>query len=318
MTKLLYIFFAAALFLAGCSTEEPVSVDNKQLNKNSDNYPVLILLPDGFEPEGIESGKGSDFFVGSLTSGAIYKGDFRTGEGAILVPGGSGRISVGLSFDERSNYLFVAGGETGVGYVYHSVSGALLATYNFGGIMINDVVVTKDAAYFTESYGAVIYKVPLGPGGSLPSASEVEAIPLGGEYEFIPNATSPFGINNNGIEATPNGKTLFINNMANGILYKVDAETGIAVEVDLGGALFPFGDGLYLRGHTLYFVQNITNQVVVIRLDPDLDSGTIVNVISDDNFAVPATITGFGSSVYVVNARFTLPPGPFYVVKVSE
>ena len=43
--------------------------------------------------------------AGSLANGAIYKGDLRTGEGGLLYAGGSGEVSVGMSFDERSGYL---------------------------------------------------------------------------------------------------------------------------------------------------------------------------------------------------------------------
>ena len=38
-----------------------------------------VPLPDGFQPEGIAT-KGRAFFVGSIPTGAIYKGDLKTGE----------------------------------------------------------------------------------------------------------------------------------------------------------------------------------------------------------------------------------------------
>ena len=50
--------------------------------------PELIRLPDGFRPEGIAIA-GNTFYVGSIPTGAIYRGDLRTGQGAVLVRGRS-------------------------------------------------------------------------------------------------------------------------------------------------------------------------------------------------------------------------------------
>ena len=61
-------------------------------------------------------------------------------------------------------------------------------------------------------------------------------------------------------------------------------------------------DGLLLEGHTLYAVRNQVN-VAVIELTPDLGSGTVVDQLTG-NLDVPTTVARFGSSLYVVNARF--------------
>jgi hypothetical protein len=39
-----------------------------------------IALPPEFRPEGIASGKGDTFYVGSIPLGAVYRGSYRTGE----------------------------------------------------------------------------------------------------------------------------------------------------------------------------------------------------------------------------------------------
>src|SRR4051812_11711933 len=70
--------------------------------------PDVIALPTGFQPEGIATGKRHTFFVGSRTTGAIYKGSLRTGEGATLVPGADGKQATGLKVD-RYGRLFVSG-----------------------------------------------------------------------------------------------------------------------------------------------------------------------------------------------------------------
>ena len=118
-------------------------------------FPQVIQLPPGFQPEGIEVGKGTTFFVGSRVTGAIYKGNLRTGAGAILVP--SGRTATGIELDPH-NRLFVAGAGTGDAFIYNANTGALLRTYDFASsdTFINDVVVTTKAAYFTDSRKAVL------------------------------------------------------------------------------------------------------------------------------------------------------------------
>ena len=133
-------------------------------------FPKIISLPNGWQPEGIASGSGTSFYVGSLADGAIYAGDFGTGRGSVLVPGQPGLMAMGLSVDQRSNHLFVAGAVGGQGRVYDAANGALLRTYQFQDMsnaapmstLINDVIVTCEAAYFTDSFAAFLYRVPLG------------------------------------------------------------------------------------------------------------------------------------------------------------
>lgn len=284
-------------------------------------FPSIINLPNGWRPEGIAIGRGTNFYAGSLANGAIYRGDLRTGAGDILVPGVTGRAIAGLYLDDRSNNLFAAGTQGGQAFVFDARTGATLATYQLAATFpsfINDVVVTRDAAYFTDSFQAMLYRVPLGPGGALSDQSAVQRIPLSGDFVQVPG---PFVFNSNGIEASSNGKSLLIVNSTRGELYRVDPATGEATLVDLGGFALTNGDGLRLQGRTLYVVQNRLNQIAVIRLDRDWASGSVESTITDPNFDVPTTIGLFGSSLYAVNARFGTPPTPdttYTVVRVSR
>lgn len=108
-----------------------------------------------------------------------------------------------MSFDARSGYLFVAGGINGAGRVHDTASGVLVYVYTLasgGPFFINDVVVTRDAAYFTNSFAPEIYRVPLGSAGGLSDPADVEEIMLGGDWDQVP------GFNANGIEATADAK----------------------------------------------------------------------------------------------------------------
>jgi sugar lactone lactonase YvrE len=117
-------------------------------------FPDTIRLPDGFQPEGIASGRGTSLFVGSIPTGAIWKGDARSGSGAVLVPPHPGRNAIGIKVDRR-NRIFVAGGPTGQGYVYDARTGGDLASYQLAPAgpptFVNDVVVTGKGAFFTYS-----------------------------------------------------------------------------------------------------------------------------------------------------------------------
>src|SRR4029450_6307435 len=85
-------------------------------------FPDIIRLPDGWHPEGIASGRGTSLYVGSIPTGAVWKGDARTGQGDVLVPGQTGRSAIGIKVDRR-NRLFVAGGATGKAFVHSGRGG---------------------------------------------------------------------------------------------------------------------------------------------------------------------------------------------------
>jgi len=281
-------------------------------------FPEEIPLPNAFQPEGIASGKGTTFYVGSIPTGAVYRGDLRTGEGAVLVPAQEGRSSIGLKYDTRTGLLFVAGGGTGNAYVYNGETGANVADIQLSELprFINDVVVTKDAAYFTNSFQPVLYRVPLANNGELPDPLTFEEIALGGDYQFTEGE-----FNANGIAATPNGKTLIIVNSFEGALYNVDPATGDATRIDLGTGSVLNGDGILLQGKTLYVVQNQLNQIAVVKLDSDLTAGTVVDTITSPLFDIPTTIARFGDALYAVNARFgteVTPDTEYSVVRVPR
>jgi sugar lactone lactonase YvrE len=285
------LLLTACVVLVGAVLASPLAAGS--------SLPERIALPNGFRPEGIEI-KGSTFYVGSIPTGAIYRGDLRTGEGSILVPGAAtGRAAIGLEYDDGK--LIVAGGPTGSGFVYSARSGELLATHAFTSppTFVNDVVATRRGAFFTDSQRPFIYRLSTGRRGS----DRFEAIPLSGDYVHQP------GFNLNGIEATRDGRTLIAVQSPTGKLFAIDPRSGVADEIALNEAVTN-GDGLLLDGRTLYVVRNQQNRVAVVELDRRLTSGTVVAHITDPDFDVPTTIDDFGDRLYAVNARFSTPPTP--------
>ncbi|HEV8489169.1 MAG TPA: hypothetical protein VGQ58_05225 [Candidatus Limnocylindrales bacterium] len=267
-------------------------------------FPERIDLPNGWAPEGITAGRGTTVFVGSLAGGAIWKGDVRTGHGDELVAG-TGTVAVGVEYEARRNRLWAAGGPTGEVRVYNASTGDLLETYTFSpAVFLNDLVVTRDAVYVTDSGIQQLDVIPLGPAGRLPDPSDVETLPLSGDgLAFV-----PLQFNANGIVAR-GGWLIFVQSNT-GQLWRVDPATGETLEIDLGGASVSFGDGLELHGRTLYVVRNQLSTVSVFRLGAGLLSARHVGDITSPDLDVPTTAAFQSGRLWAVNARFGTPVTP--------
>jgi len=272
----------------------------------SGNFPARIDLPNGFFPEGIESGPGTTYFVGSLVDGAIWRGDLRTASGAVLAPGAPGRVSVGIAYEAGRNRLWVAGGGpalSGAGdvRVYDASSGALLARYQPPAVgLLNDVTVTRTAVYVTDSAFPQLVVIPLPADGSLPAAPTT--LPVSGDM------VQTEGFNLNGIVAKHG--VLLVAQSSTGKLFRVDPANGITDEVDLGGANLGTPDGLELLGHRLYVVRGVDNQITVVALGPRLARGVVLGDLTDPSLDFPTTATVAAGRLWAVNLRFFTPPGP--------
>ncbi|HEX6024594.1 MAG TPA: hypothetical protein VFZ00_21575 [Solirubrobacter sp.] len=265
--------------------------------KHKDRFPATIALPQEWRPEGIASGRGTDFYVGSIPQGAVWKGDYRTGKGAVLVPPHQGRNHTGLKYDKRGKRLFVAGGASKGIYVYDARTGADVRAYSIPDAgFINDVTLTRDGAYFTDSQFQRLYKVPIARDGSL---GDLQIIPITGDLVYTA------GFNANGIASTRDGKTLVIVKSNDGRLFKSDT-AGNTTEIKLDQPVTN-GDGILLKGKTLWVVRNQNNQVVEVKLDRSFSTGRTGQVLTDPRLDVPTTIAPFGKSLYAVNARFNRP-----------
>jgi sugar lactone lactonase YvrE len=281
--------------------------------------PDLISLPNAFQPEGIAS-RDNFIFVGSIPTGAVYRADITTGTGNVLVPAQAGRAAIGLKVDGRGR-IFVAGGGTGKAFVYDAATGQDLASYTLTPAntvaiptFINDVVLTSDAAWFTDSRKPVLYRVPLPADGSIAGQETVSTLALSGDFQLVA------GVNNlNGIAST--GHLLIAVQSNTGFLVTVDPVTGVTKKIDLGAETVVNGDGLLLEGQTLFVVQNRLNQVAVIDLSPDFVKGAVRTRITNPAFDVPTTLTAAGGSLYAVNARFgiqVVPDTPYTVARFSR
>jgi hypothetical protein len=257
-----------------------------------------IALPDEFRPEGIASGKGATFYVGSIPFGSVWRGSYRTGQGEELVPPHTGRNHIGLKVDKRFDRLFVAGGPSRAIYVYDSETGEDVASFPLPDAgFVNDVVLTARAAFFTDSLVEQLYRVGIGRDGSLTAP---ERIPITGDLDYTD------GFNANGIEAVRGGRALIVVKSNTGQLYRVNPRTGNSREIALNEPV-DNGDGLLLRDSTLYVVRNVDNKVAVVDLDDGLHEGEVTHYLTDRRLDVPTTIAPFRDFIYAVNARFNRP-----------
>jgi hypothetical protein len=300
----------AALFsvLVAAPTE---AAENSNSTVSAEGLAEVVPLPNGFFPEGITLGRGVTFYTGSLTDGAIYAGNLRTGEGEILVEGQEGLLAVGMDYRPGPRQLWVAGGPTGTVRVYNTDDGSLAADIPLGFGFINDVVVTRRSAFVTNSFAPEMYQIPLGTDGRV--SGPPITIPLGGDFEQVD------GFNSNGIEVV-DPRTVFIVNSSTGSLFLVDVRTGEAKQVDTGGVAIN-GDGLVLRGRTLYAVVGSLNQVTELRLSRNNLRAEVFDEITNDLFDVPTTADAIGQKLVVVSAKFNTPPlptQPYEVVVVDR
>ncbi|MFN8487280.1 MAG: hypothetical protein U0350_06780 [Caldilineaceae bacterium] len=297
------------LLVSGCTPIRPLS-------QAANRQPMATVpLPVGFRPEGIALGAGSEFFAGSLgtiagenkpiVGGAIYRGDLLTGQGQMLVEPQENAMAVGLHFDARTGYLFVAGGMMGDVRVYQATTGKLLARYVIGAKdgFINDLATTQDALYATDSFVPVLYRIPLAADGKLVEGAKGETIKLGGDYAV---GAGEYPFQANGIVTTPDGKWLIIVNSDTGKLYRVDPATGATKAIELGDKDVHFGDGLVLAGQMLYVVQNYANQLTAVQLSADFAKASLSGTVTKAAFAfkIPTTAVKLDDALYVINGRY--------------
>jgi streptogramin lyase len=287
---------AVATVALGAGLVAPASAQPAQ---HRDHHPTRIELPTGFQPEGITIGRNGRAYLGSLATGDIYSVSLRTGQRR-LISTGSGTPSVGLKIDQRGR-LFVSGGPTGTGRLISTRTGEVLATYHLtpNASFINDVVLTKRAAWFTDSFQAQLYAVARPRHRSVSTA--VRTVALTGDWK---QDETPGVFNANGIAQTPDHRALLVVQSNTGLLFRVNPRTGVAKKVHLGGTLLLGGDGLLVRGRTLFVVQGSSNQVAVVRLNARGTAGAKVATLTSRSFDVPTTVAFSRGSLYLPNARF--------------
>ena len=185
------------------------------------SFPQTIALPNGWQPEGIAVGDGNTFYVGSIPTGAVYRGDLRSGKGATFVPGATGRAAIGVEHDRGR--LFVAGGPTGKAFVYNARTGALCGSCSSrpAAARRSSTTSSSPSAPRTSPIRTRRCSTASRSRRTAHPPRPPRALPLTGDFQLVG------GFNLNGIDATPDGKTLVVVQSATGKLFRVVAATGV-------------------------------------------------------------------------------------------
>lgn len=286
----------------------------------------LIELPgDQVFPEGIAvDDRTGAFYVGSTADGSVYRGDADDADGAVEVfaaPGADGRTAVtGMEVDDAGR-LFVAGRDTGLIFVYDTASGELLDRFEAASgeepTLINDIAVTADAVFVTDSFRPVLYRLAL------------TGDDIGEPEEWLRFDEGPLryeeGFNLNGIVATDDERSLIVVQYNTGGLFRIEIATGEIAPIDLDGESAQNGDGMLLDGSTLFIARAAPEQEIVeIELDVEAATGRIVDRIRDEAFDEPTTFAAYEDRFLVVNSQLSMagddgqPTLPFTVVSLKR
>jgi sugar lactone lactonase YvrE len=274
----------------------------------------VIVLDGATSAEGIAAGKGTTFYAGDLNTGDIYRGDIHDSKAKRFINVPDGRMAVGMKADVSNDLLFVAGGATGKAYVYNTETRKTVAKFTLTTKpmqFINDVTLTEDGAWFTNSASPELYFVPVGDCGELGDSDDVKTLKVSGKAAK-PLKEGEFGFN--GIASTEDGDTLIVAHTAQQALYTVDPETGKSDKID--GPDLEFIDGILVKGHTVWAVQNMANQISRLELSRDLESFKVEDAIKSKHFDIPTTVAKFGDTLAAVNAKFGRQADRYEVVLV--
>ena len=299
---------AIATLVALAACDRPLTAPDAPLTASAAKGGIGGALPSRYVipgssvfPEGVAYYDRSQWvFVSSTTDGTIFRGHASDETlTSFLAPGGDGRTTaIGLDVDD-SGHLFVAGGGTGFVFVYDGATGALLAKLSGGSspTFINDIAVDADGiGYITDSMSPVIYRVvPNGAGGyTIERWLELAGTPI----------VYTAGFNLNGIVVSSNGKYLYTVKSNTGTLFRIEIATKAIVQLDVGGAVFPAGDGLWLHGNSLYVLQNQQETINEIHVQPNQATGTVVGQTTDPSFMFPTSLVIARGRFLVVNSQF--------------
>ncbi|MGC4895682.1 SMP-30/gluconolactonase/LRE family protein [Micromonospora sp. DT31] len=205
----------------------------------------VVSTEPGVLPEGIAVTPAGTMYVTSSATGAVYRGDVRRpGLRPFLAAGVGGRTSAaGVRVDHRGR-IFVAGWTTGALFV-HAPDGTLLARRDAApGAALNDLAVTGDAVYVTDSATGTLWRAALDGGRVGELVPWVRAADFPAAPVFL-----------NGIVTDAPGRLALVAEQGEERLFRVDLAARTATEVEVTSGRMG-ADGLLLAGHRLYGVVN--------------------------------------------------------------
>ncbi|SCG70088.1 SMP-30/Gluconolaconase/LRE-like region-containing protein [Micromonospora echinaurantiaca] len=286
-------------------------------DRRPDTY--VVSRERAVRPEGIAVSPTGTMYVTSVSDGAVYRGDVRDRELRPFLPAGAdGRTrAAGVRLD-RQGRIFVAGWDTGALFVY-APDGTLLARRAAAGAALNDLAITDDAVYVTDSATGVLWRAELADGR------------VGDLVPWLPAAAFPAAPGFlNGIVVTDGGRIALVADQGSGEpgserLWRVDLVARSVTAVDVAGGQLG-ADGLLLEGNRLYGVVNFPDGqdgwVFAVNLAVLAPDGRTARVVRQSDTAglaqSPTTIARDADRLLWVNSQLntTAPTPPFTVTEV--
>jgi len=209
----------------------------------------------------------------------------------IWLPAGSdGREMPTLGIEFGADRVWIV--SMGALYEYRT-DGTLIARHDPDGTRgggLNDVAITDDGAYVTDTSSSLLWYLPLDAPVDLP----LEPID-------IDDASVKFDAFN-GIEALPDG-TLVVGQSTGNLLFHVDPAVPSAIVIDLGEGMAVGSDGMDLDAGTLWVTDPYSDAIHRIALCPSYDCGTVTLGERDPMLSFPTDVQVMGDVVLVVNSQ---------------
>lgn len=274
-----------------------------------------IALPSASQfPEGIAVDE-DRLYISSAATGAIATADPEASRARPFIPAGQDGMTSSIGLNVRRDRLYAAGGASGSVFVFNADTGRLVRRFDTGaGGFINDLAFDRSGnVYLTDSFRPVVWRI---------SAADIRPGPPAQAQPWLDLTGTPIsyqaGFNLNGIELTGDGRYLLTVQTNTGTLFRISLATREVIAVDLGGHTLAGGDGMLLRGNTLWAV---TDPVVTkVALTDGYTRGTVVSRTGDPSFSTPTTIETAEGRLFVVNSQFAQAGGtptlPFTVSRV--
>ena len=300
MTKLLLagIAFLATAPFAGAAAQQT----------RSHSLPGATAFPESI---GADPTTGA-FFTGSLIDGTVYRGTLDAPEASVFLPAGSdGRTNVaGVKVDAHGR-VWIADAFNGRVLVYDQ-AGRLLHSFVLAGpgsATVNDIAFAHDLAYITDSARPFLYRIDTDDADA-PGTTTVEPwLDVSASITYT-TGEGPFGVNLNGIVASPDGKTLLAVQTNTGILFRIDVASGEISHVAVKGAELLFGDGLLRVGDDLYVARNAANEIVRLKLGAGWHSAVTESTLSNSELAFPTALAVLRGRLLVTNSQLNAGSSP--------
>jgi Cu-Zn family superoxide dismutase len=266
-------------------------------------------------PEGVAVRPGSDdFFVSSTQDGTIFRGRLGRSRTEVYLGPGAAGLTTAVGLKATRDRLIIAGGVLNHVDVWDLRNGHPVRRFTTeSGGLVNDVAIAPNGdAYVTDSRRGFVFRIA---GGAL--ARRHGPTPLRPFVRVSP-ALAPEGYTNGIVVA---GRRYLVVSVTTAGLLRIDLRTKRVTRVRLTAGAVPAGDGMALRGRTLYVV-NSGSRVAQVALSRDLRRGRVVRQITSPSFRFPTTVAIAGKRLLVVNSQFDkrggTPELPFTVSSVAR